>query len=241
MADNPFRQPLRRKNALYKTYVRNALANGKDAGSNTNFAIGKDYLWIAFDFSVPLAWIREVAPLGPGFVVTWDNPIERREESAAFCILRTGWGYNTKKRDDLVRRVREAVSQTTFRPTPETVAVAATASSCQVCPSRDPRVFDFQWFTSFLVYSINKPDRRVLCLEHGASRFRMVTAYNLVAGNLGVGALVSPVISIRNIRHTRGSGAISRPEAVVWTTLALWPYLILGWLIAGSLWAVIRS
>lgn len=39
LSDNPFRQPLRRKEVLFKTYVRQANAEGKDAGGNTDFAI----------------------------------------------------------------------------------------------------------------------------------------------------------------------------------------------------------
>lgn len=235
-SDNPFRQPLRRKEVLIKTQVRQANAEGKDAGGNTDFAISNEYLWIAFYFSVPLAWIREVEPLGPGFVVAWENPLENREESAAFCILKTGWGYNTKKRDELVRRLRDAVARAGAAPVPVQIAAAPSTTSCQLCGELNPRVFDFSWFTSFMVFSISKPDRRVLCSPHAASRLRAVTVYNLIIGNLGFGMFVSPIVSLGNILQVRRAGAITWPEAAFWTVLVFWPYVLLATLVGWSIW-----
>lgn len=239
-SENPFRQPLRRRNVHFKTVVRHADGRGKDAGGNTDFAIGSDYLWIAFDFSVPLEWITQVEPRGPGFLVTWENPIERSEESAAFCILRTGFGYNTKRRDDLVRRVREAVANATTAPLVREVSIAQTMPSCENCGELRPKVFDFTWFTSFLTYSIAKPDRRVLCRTHGASRLRAVITYNLILGNLGFGVFVSPVINLRNIRAGRQSGAIEPSEAGIWTILVFWPYALLVTMVGSSIWSVVK-
>jgi hypothetical protein len=235
-ADNPFRQPLRRRNVHYKTYVREATAEGKDAGSNTDFAIGDDYLWIAFDFSIPLAWITQVEPLGPGFLVAWNNPISKQEEWASFCILRTGWGYNRKKRDDLVRRVREAVANAEARPVLPQITKAETVPGCQRCGDLNPQVFDFTWFTCFLAYFISKPDRRLLCRRHGAQRLRMITAYNLVFGNLGLGVFASPMINFRNIRAARQAGAIGGFEAGVWMAVSFWPYALIAAAVTRSLW-----
>jgi len=225
---------------VFKTTVRIADERGKDAGGNTDFAFGDEYLWISFDFSVPLAWIREVEPLGPGFEIVWENPIENREESAAFCILRTGWGYNTKKRDELMQRVRDAVSKADARPMPQKIAVAEMRAGCQVCGEAQTRTFDFQWFTSFMVITISKPDRRVLCSRHAATRTRLVTLYNTILGNLGFGAFVSPVISWRNIRDVRAAGAISAPEAAIWMALASWPYLLIAAMLGWVVWFVIK-
>jgi hypothetical protein len=225
-SDNPFRQPLRRKDVLFKTVVRQANAQGKDAGGNTDFAISSEYLWIAFYLSVPLAWIRDVEPLGPGFMVVWENPLEKREEAAAFCILRTGWGYNTRKRDDLVRRLREATGNAETAHVPARIPAVPSTPSCQVCGELNSRVFDFSWFTSFMVLAISKPDRRVLCLLHAASRLRAVTVYNLIIGNLGLGVFVSPMVSLRNIQQARGAGAITKRESAFWTVLVFWPYVL---------------
>ena len=200
---------------------------GKDAGGNTDFAIGNEYLWIAFDFSVPLAWITSVQPLGPGFEVAWRNPLENREECAAFCILRSGWGYNTKKRDELMQRVRDAVSKADARPMPEKVAIVEHHAGCQKCGDPKPHVIDYQWFTCWIGWFISKSDRRVLCARHAASRLRFATLYNSIFGNIGFGAFVSPVISWRNIRGVRATGAISAPEAALWMALASWPYAVI--------------
>ncbi|HYM60405.1 MAG TPA: hypothetical protein VEZ11_05885 [Thermoanaerobaculia bacterium] len=238
-SDNPFRQPLRRKDVLFKTTVRQANADGKDAGGNTDFAISNDYLWIAFYFSVPLAWIRDIEPLGPGFVVTWENRLENREESAAFCILRSGWGYNTKKRDDLVRRLRDAAGKAGAGPVSAQIAAAPGMTTCQLCGALSPRVFDFSWFTSFLAFAISIPDRRVLCLPHAASRLRAVTVYNLIIGNLGFGMFVSPIVSLGNILQVRRTGAITKPETAFWTALVFWPYLLMATLVGWSIWYAI--
>ena len=189
---------------------------------------------------MPLAWIREVEPLGPGFVVAWENPIENRMESAAFCILRSGWGYNTKKRDELMHRVRDAVSKADARPVPQKIAVVEMRAGCQVCGEAQARTFDFQWFTCFLMYAISKSDRRVLCSRHGASRLRFVTLYNTIIGNLGLGMFVSPVISWRNIREVRAAAAISAPEAAIWMALASWPYALIAWMLGWVVWFVIK-
>jgi hypothetical protein len=189
---------------------------------------------------VPLAWIRAVEPLGPGFEIVWENPIENREESAAFCILRSGWGYNTKKRDELMQRVRDAVSRADARPTPQKIAVVEMRAGCQVCGEAHAHTFDFDWFTCFVVHFIAKSDRRVLCARHGASRLRLVTLYNTIVGNLGLGMFVSPVISWRNIRGVRAAGAISAPEAAIWMALASWPYLLIAWMLGWVVWFVIK-
>ena len=234
--ENPFRQPLRRKNVHFKTVVREGNAEGKDAGGNTDFAIGDDYLWIAFDFSVPLTWITRVEPLGPGFLVVWRNPITREEEGASFCILRTGWGYNSKKRDDLVRRVQEAVAKAAVRPAKPEIAAARAIPACQSCGDLKPHVFDFTWLTSVLAYTINKPDRRLLCRPHGARRLRAVTLYNLIMGNLGWGVFASPIINLRNIRMAQQAGAINKVEASIWIAVAFWPYAMLLAAVSWSLW-----
>jgi hypothetical protein len=240
VSDNPFRQPLRRRNTNFKTYARQADHRGKDAGGNTDFAIGDDYLWIAFDFSVPLAWIRTVEPLGPGFLIAWDNPIQKSEEWAAFCFLRTGWGYNTKKRDDVMGRVRDAVAKAAHRPLAREVSVAETVPACQTCAAPDPKVFDYTWYTCFLAYAIAKSDRRLLCRPHAATRLRMVSVYNLLLGNLGWGVFVSPVFSYRNIRSAREGGAIEAFEAHAWTLVAAVPWGLLAWLVGWSLWTAFQ-
>lgn len=233
---NPFRERLRRRDATFKTVARNANEHGKDGGSNTDLAIGPDYLWIAFDFSVPLSWISSVEPLGPGFIVVWDNPIEKSEEWASFCFLRTGWGYDTKKRDEVVGLIRDAASKATWRPLVREVSVAQTAPSCQKCADPNPRVYDFMWYTSFLTYSIGKPDRVLLCPSHGASRVRVVTIYNLLLGNLGFGVFVSPVVSLRNLRAARAGEALRAIETYAWIAVAFLPYALLAWLVGLSLW-----
>lgn len=232
---NPFRQTLRRRDATYKTYARNGNEHGKDGGSNTDFAIGNDYLWIRFDLSIPLVWITAVEQFGPGFLVAWQNPTDHTEECASFCFLRTGWGYNVKKRDEVLRRLREAVAKAATRPRLAEVSRAETDPACQRCADPNARTIDFTWFSCFLAYSISKSDRRLLCPSCTSSRLRLVTIYNLLIGNLGWGIFASPMISFRNITAARAFASMHLLERWAWI-LAFLPYAVLAWMAGWSLW-----
>jgi hypothetical protein len=135
-----------------------------------------------------------------------------------------------------MRRVREAVSRATERPLVREVSLAQTIPACQKCVDPNPRVFDFTWYTCFLAYAIAKSDRRLLCRSDAASRLRLVTAYNLLFGNLGFGIFASPMISFRNIRAAREGGAVEALESHAWTVVAFLPYGLLAVMVGWSLW-----
>ena len=239
-ASNPFRRHLRRKDVSFKTTVRGANSEGKDNNSgNTDFALNEDYLWISYDFSVPLAWITDVGDLGPGFMVGWSNPIERVEEAAAFCV-RTFFGYNRKRRDDLVRRVREAAERAHQRPQPAIAAAAATIPRCQVCSATSPHQYDFEWMFSVGHLLLSKPDRRLLCPKHAGWRARLLFASNLITANLGFGFFISPIINLRNVQVARKGHALNRFEAALWITLGFFPYALIAWMLGWVVWYVIH-
>jgi hypothetical protein len=239
-ASNPFRRRLRRKDVSFKTTVRGANSEGKDNDSgNTDFALNDDYLWISYDFSIPLAWITDVGNVGPGFMVSWDNPIEHVEESAAFCV-RTFFGYNRKRRDDLVRRVFEAAERAHKRPQPAVAAAAATIPRCQSCGATSPHLYDFQWMFSVVHLLLSKPDRRLLCPNHARWRARLLFASNLVTANLGFGFFVSPIINLRNVQEARKGDALGRIEAAFWIALGFFPYALIAWMLGWVVWYVIH-
>lgn len=239
-ASNPFRRRLRRKDVTFKTKVRGANNQGKDNDSgNTDFALNDDYLWISYDFSIPLAWITGVAAVGPGFMVSWNNPIEGVEEAAVFCV-RTFFGYNRKRRDDLVRRVLEACERAHERPQPAVAAAAATIPRCQSCGVTSPHQYDFQWMFSVGHLLLSKPDRRLLCPPHARWRARAVFASNLITSNLGFGFFISPIINLANVKEARKAGALGRIEAALWITLGFFPYGLIAWMLAWVVWYVIH-
>ena len=237
---NPFRRPLRRKDVSFKTTVRGANAQGKDDDSgNTDFALNDEYLWTSYDFSVPLAWIKDVRDVGPGFMVSWNNPIENVNEAAVFCV-RTFFGYNRKKRDDLVRRVREAAARAHQRPQPVPVAAAVAIPRCQACGATSPHQYDFTWMFSVVHFVLTKPDRRLLCPPHARWRARQVFASNLILANLGFGFFVSPIFAIANRLEARKGDALGRFEAALWVTLAFFPYALIAWMLGWVVWYVVK-
>jgi hypothetical protein len=239
-ASNPFRRRLRRKDASFKTTVRGANSEGKDNDSgNTDFALNDEYLWLSYDFSVPLAWITNVGNVGPGFMVSWNNPIEGVEEASTFCV-RTFFGYNRKRRDELVRRVLEAAQRAHKRPQPAVAAAAATIPRCQSCGITSPHLYDFQWIFSVGHLMLSKPDRRLLCAAHARWRARLLFASNLIAANLGFGFFVSPIINLSNVQEARKADALGRVEAAFWIILGFFPYALLAWLLGWVVWYVIH-
>jgi hypothetical protein len=240
-APNPFRRRLRRNDVTFRTVVRGANADGKDSGSgNTDFALNDDYLWISYDFSIPLAWITAIEDLGPGFVVGWSNPIDGTEEAAAFCVLRSGFGYNRKRRDELVRRVHEAAERARNRPQPVVAAAAAAIPRCQACGAASPHLYDFQWMFSVGPAIFSKPDRRLLCPPHARWRARLLFASSLITSNLGFGFFISPIINLANVKEARKGDALGKFEAFLWATLAFFPYALIAWMLGWVVWYVIH-
>ncbi|HSP34646.1 MAG TPA: hypothetical protein VLU46_10055 [Thermoanaerobaculia bacterium] len=233
---NPFRQRLRWKHVSFKTSVWQANELGKDSSSGkTDFALNDEFLWIAYDFSVPLRWITSVDPLGPGFVVTWRNRLSGEDEGAAFCV-RTMFGYNLKKRDELVASVSAAARAAAARPEAPAISAARAFPRCQVCHAPEQHVYDFNWLFSVVAFWISKPDRGVLCRTHARRRFRTLATSNLIAGNLGFGAFISPIFSLANVREARKAHAIGSTEAFVWTALGFWPYALFAWIVIWAIW-----
>jgi hypothetical protein len=236
---NPFRHPLRRKEANFKTSVWQANEEGKDSSAGkTDFAVGDEYVWLAFDFSVPLRWVTAVEERGPGFLVAWENPINHTDEAATFCV-RTMFGYDRKRRDEIVKLVNGAVVKAKSLPQPQVVAAAETTPRCEVCGARNPGFYEFQWMTSVAAFLISKPDRRVLCPHHAKWRTRRVCLTNLITSNLGFGAFVSPIVNFANVREGQKRGGVRRPEAYVWIVLGSGPYIVLATLVGWAIWFAI--
>jgi hypothetical protein len=228
---NPFRQPLRRKNTTFKTVVWQANDKGKDASAGkTDFGLNAEYVWLAFDFSVPLRWVTSIEDLGPGFAISWRNAIDDTEETAAFCV-RTAFGYNRKRRDEIVVKLREAVAAARSRPQPAVVTKAELIATCEFCGELQPAVYEFRWFISVLQYLIDKPDRRVLCRTHAKWRARRLFLSNLVTSNLGFGAFVSPFINLHNVRQARKNEAIGAIEGAIWIALGCAPYAAIAYML----------
>jgi hypothetical protein len=228
---NPFRQPLR-GDVDFRAKVYNADANGKDRsnGHSTDFALNSEYLWIAKDFSVPLAWIDGVKPLGPGFAVTWQNPLNGKREFAALCARRL-FGYDLKRRDELVARANAARATAKSRPAPVVVASAAAMQRCERCSAPNAITCDYVYVITFLLLFVSKPDRRIFCAHHARVFAALNALSNLILGSLGIAIIFSPLATIGTTRRLRHQRVLSPGAANATIAVALLPYLLVIWYI----------
>jgi hypothetical protein len=232
MTTNPFRQPLRRGEVDFETTVYQADAKGKESSAGkTAFAINSEYLWIATDFSVPLAWIEGALPLGPGFVVTWQNQLNGQRERATLCA-RQLFGYNLKTRDELVMRVNTARRAAKNRPAPSVVTSAAVSRNCERCGALNAQTQDFIYVVTFLLLFVSKPDRRVVCAHHARILSALNALSNLVLGSLGIAVFFAPLFTIGTTRRLRFMRVLSPGAAYATMFVAIVPYLlILGYIV----------
>jgi hypothetical protein len=238
---NPFRQRLRKRDVAFHTVVRLANESGKDSsGGNTDLALSDDFLWIAYDFSIPLQWLTSVETLGPGFLVAWDNPLKNVREAATFCVRRF-FGYDLKKRDDIVARVDRARAAAEQRPAPAILSSPAASRSCESCGDRDARAYDFQWVFTFAMVFLTKPDRRTLCAAHARWRLLLNAASNLVLGTFGFGVFVAPAATFSATRQLYRAKALPFAAAAIVATIALIPYMLILYLAGWGIWEGIKA
>lgn len=229
---NPFRQPLRRGEVDFHVTVHHADATGKDrsSGSATDFAINRDYLWIASDFSVPLAWIESAAPVGPGFAVIWQSPLTGKRERATLCARRL-FGYNLKQRDELVARINAARVEAKKRPAPVVVASAAVTQVCERCGAPNAITCDYVYVVTFLLLFVSKPDRRIFCPHHARIFSALNAAANFVLGSLRIAIIFAPMATVATTRRLKYQRVLSPAAAYATITFALMPYLLVLWYI----------
>jgi hypothetical protein len=236
MNSNPFRQKLDRKQVKYKTSVWPADSQGKASSQvRVLFALSDDYIWLSQDFSVPLSWLLSITEVGPGFLLTWKNPISSQNERAAFCI-RTFFGYNKDKRDEIIQVVRQAMARAAVIPVRPEIALSEVSAICEKCGAQQAQVYDFQWLISVWLIWIKKPSRETLCHSHAKNRLLQVFASNFLLGNLGVGVFGSPLINLSNVNEAYIKGAISAGLASVFKAIGFIPYLLIAGLFV---WTVI--
>jgi len=229
---NPFRQPLRRGEVDFRTSVYIANAKGKDVsnGSKLAFALNSEYLWIGSDFSVPLAWIEGAQPLGPGFVVIWQNQLNGRREQMALCARRL-FGYNLKTRDELVMRVNNARRTAKSRPAPSVVASSVASNRCERCGAPNAQTQDYVYVVTFLLLFVTKPDRRVVCSHHARVLCVLNALFNLVLGSLGIAVIFAPFATLTTTLRLKLMRVLSPGAAYATMFVAIVPWLlILGYI-----------
>lgn len=244
MEHNPFRQPFASSKMVYKTTAWPANERGKnDSTSRVLLASDGTHIWLGKELSVPLEWIISAEALGPGFLLVWDNPIERQQERAAFCY-RTMFGHDTRKRDEAVQRISDLLApirvkraNDEIRPGPlppvgfDAEGEPAAASPCEVCGEQDARAYDLTSVISALFYYASHTRRTMMCARHGKIRVVLNTFGNMALGNFGITALITPFVIIKNVVHAKRRGAIGTALAVGLCMAGFYHVILLGLLI----------
>ncbi len=229
---NPFRQPLpRKKDVLFKERLWNATPEGKDASTGDLKAVANhEYLWLGRSISIPLAWIREVTPTGPGLTIVWSNEIESELEGASFCI-RSFFGYNKKKRDRFIETIADLADRASHADAPAAVQESENAPTCQVCGAQGKQ-YDFRRVINVLIYWAARKDRAVLCRAHARRRLHLNLLFNSLLGVWGLpGIFATPVTNVMESKQPRREGIISLAAVCGYFFLSCFPFTALVWCI----------
>ncbi|MGA1794414.1 MAG: hypothetical protein ACMUIL_01030 [bacterium] len=233
MTSNPFRQPIPKQGIILRLRVWTATNEGKDdTRTNFYFLATNEYLWFGRDLSVPLAWVSEVGPVGPGFHIKWKNPINGTTEQAFLCV-RTLLGYNKRRRDEIVSMLQEflggvsaSASPVEVQPDPTSAVVQAdpTLAVCEVCGAPQAKQYDLVWFTNIIAYWSFRPDRKVLCPDHARPALRRMLLSNSLLGPIGFpGIFFIPYKTYAISKEAYHSGILTFMDVLFYTALSALP------------------
>jgi hypothetical protein len=217
MTTNPYRQPRTRSASLLKCRIWNATPQGKDDSTGSSQLYANDqFVWLGDSFSVPLAWIVRLSPVGPGFRIEWRDPATGQSDAATFCI-RSFFGYDTKQRDRVLDRVHE-LSRHAASAGGSTAAAGASAPQCDVCGVPALEQADFREVRNFFLFFSSKTIRRVVCQSHARRATRETCLHNALLGTWGIpGIVTTPILA------WSATSVLATPERVFWTALSATP------------------
>ncbi|MGV8039094.1 MAG: hypothetical protein AB2L07_03140 [Thermoanaerobaculaceae bacterium] len=226
MSTNPFRQPVPKSGVLLTAKLWTANHKGKDdSRASLQIMATSEYVWLGRDLSIPVAWLKGLEAVGPGFRLAWSNPIDQSEEHAFFCI-RTFFGYNTQKRDELLARLGELAAASKANPVPPVVQQTAAVVQCEVCGSPLAEQYNLHWYINVLFYWVSRPDRKLLCRDCASSKVRLMLLSNSLLGSLGFpGAIVGPYTTWVAAQEARRVGLVSLPAGLLLTVMSAAPIL----------------
>jgi len=229
VSESIFREPLPRTGIVLQQRVWNATPEGKDASRGDFKLIAtNEKLWISNVLSIPLSWFVAFEPVGPGFRIRWTNKLTGVEEGATLCV-RTFFGYDTARRDELVKQLAE-LSARARTATPSPAATSPANLRCERCDSTAVTLLDLPKITNFLVYWIHRTDRRLLCAQHAQAAIRANALRNALTGTIGIpGAVVTPLAVWKT------AAKLSFGERIALTSLAVLPAVLL---LAFVLWGI---
>lgn len=160
--------------------------------SRVRVVLGSTHLHLGGDglgptTSIPLGWIRRVAPVGHGLRVEWRNAITGSDELLSLGV-RGVLFYKPKLRDEIVALLGSAAKAAADgAPRGGGAGPAAPVARCEVCDkSSEVTLYPFQRFTGVVVTWSAAPDPRTLCRAHAAPFVRRTILRNAAIGTLGL-------------------------------------------------------
>ncbi len=172
---------------FFKGRVWNANDKGKDLGTGNNpILVGPEYIWFSKNLSVPIYWVKEIYPVGSGFFLKWHNEINKEEERAVLCV-RTFFGYNIKKRDEIIQAIRKAKNiASPVAGSVELEAELIRAKGCEKCGNNEAKLYDFILSSSIGFTWQVRTERLYLCNVHARKAFKKFFRRNTFFGFFGL-------------------------------------------------------
>ena len=234
MEQSIFRRPFPHFGTAVRLTVYPADSSGNCIDSKgTTLAVKDGIIWPANNLSLPLTWVENVSPVGPGFSLTWNNEITGKLEIIYYCIP-TMFGYNTKIRDQHLEKLRELIrSARSCDPRPE-LSAASAIPTCDKCGTTDPMQIDSTRIYCLAHIFVRKSDRRLLCEFHARKHAHAVLISNAFLGSWGPQGIISTPLHVWHDGAVLSKkGVISMPLVITLTLIASVPCIggsaLIGW------------
>jgi hypothetical protein len=219
MPPNPLRQPKpSRDECLYKGrfyFGSDSARLGSDLGFS--LALGRDYLWLSDELSIPLWAIQSTEIFEKGWFpkrralkIVYENPITGLPEAIVLLKLDFLGFYVMKPLQQLMQQL-ESARATATRPTAQPISVEmpslpARPDVCEVCGGKPAYYVGYFYLISALMIAFRGPmKRRVHCRKHnliyGLGHY-LVTA---TTGWFGIGIFAYPFVVFSSARSLEPS------------------------------------
>jgi len=227
---NFFEKPKPKQNIFFNGYLYPADDRGKCLNATRMLVvIGPEYVWLGRELSIPLDWSLRMEVLGPGFALSWINPLNQKQEVMFLCI-RTFFGYDKDKTGKFRQALETAVGQFKGHSTYVTGQEVSSATACQICGAFPAQIYDFDSTLSFFLSFWIRPKRYLLCPLHGGRVFFRTFWINMVLSFFGVVGWLG-VTNRKNCRTAFSNGALSEFQKKLHLTATLLPAAMLLFLI----------
>ncbi len=225
MPPNLLRQPKPTRDAVL--YTGRFYPGSEDASLDGSFGfsivLGREYLWLSGELSVPLWAIRSAEifevgwfPKRRGLRIVYENPLSGQPESIVLLKLNALGFHRIEPLQELrqeLEAARAAASRSAATDVSGPVVSAAhlePVDACEVCGEKPAEYVSYTYLISLLVFSFRGADkRRMHCRKHNLMYGLGHYLVTVVTGWFGIGILSYPGVVFRTARSLELS--VGRP------------------------------